>query len=77
MQLLFFGSIQEALNMADTELSFHAGTLGELKSYLEKEYSFLQEQPYTFAVNEELVRDLNRPLNPGDTIALLPPFSGG
>jgi len=77
MQLLFFGSIQEALNMADIEISFDAATLGELKSYLEKEYSFLQEQPYTFAVNEELVRDLNHPLNPGDTIALLPPFSGG
>jgi len=77
MQLLFFGSIQEALKMTDVQLNFHAGTLGELKSYLEKEYSFLQEQPYTFAVNEELVRDLNHPLNPGDTIALLPPFSGG
>jgi molybdopterin converting factor small subunit len=77
MQLLFFGSIQEALHRADLQLSFHAGTLGELKSYLEKEYSFLQEQPYTFAVNEVLVRDLHHPLNPGDTIALLPPFSGG
>jgi molybdopterin converting factor small subunit len=77
MQLLFFGSIQEALNMADIEISFDAATLCELKSYLEKEYSFLQEQPYTFAVNEVLVRDLNHPLNSGDTIALLPPFSGG
>jgi molybdopterin converting factor subunit 1 len=77
MQLLFFGSIQEALQMKDAELTFNAKTLGELKSHLEKEYSFLQEQPYTFAVNETLVRDLNHPLNSGDTIALLPPFSGG
>ena len=77
MQLLFFGSIQEELNMTDIELNLNASNLRQLKSYLEKEYSFLQEQPYTFAVNEELVRDLNHPLNSGDTIALLPPFSGG
>jgi hypothetical protein len=40
MQLLFFGSIQEALNMADIELNFNAGTLGELKSYLRKNIPF-------------------------------------
>ncbi len=77
MQLLFFGSIQEAMRMTGTEIRLEANTLGELKSYLEKEYSFLRQQPYTFAVNETLVRDLNHAISQNDTIALLPPFSGG
>lgn len=77
MQLLFFGSLQEALNISSAELNIRATNLAELKTLLEKEYSFLQKQPYTFAVNEVLVRDLNHPITTDDTIALLPPFSGG
>jgi molybdopterin converting factor small subunit len=77
MQLLFFGSIQEALMWLTLNSASMQEPWANSNLYLEKEYSFLQEQPYTFAVNEELVRDLNRTLNPSDTIALLPPFSGG
>jgi|GEM_PF-985902 len=77
MQLLFFGSIQEALSIKDTELTINVSSLGELKSYLEKEYPYLIRQPYTFAINEMLVRDLNHPITQNDIIALLPPFSGG
>jgi|WetSurMetagenome_2_1015567.scaffolds.fasta_scaffold98252_3 molybdopterin converting factor small subunit len=77
MHLLFFGSIQEALSMTGKELTTNALNLGELKLYLEKEYPYLTRQPYTFAVNEVLVRDLNHPISTADTIALLPPFSGG
>lgn len=77
MQLLFFGSIQEALSMTGTELTINVFNLGELKTYLEKEYPYLTRQPFTFAVNELLVRDLNHPITTDDTIALLPPFSGG
>ena len=77
MQLLFFGSIQEALSMNNKELMTNAKNLGELKSYLEKEYPYLTRQPYTFAVNEVLIRNLDYPITSDDIIALLPPFSGG
>jgi molybdopterin converting factor small subunit len=77
MQLLFFGQIQESLQMAEMKVSINPGHLGELKAYLEKEYSLLQNQPYTFAVNEVLVRDMQHKIGPEDIIALLPPFSGG
>jgi len=63
--------------MSSAELICHAKTLGELKSFLEKEFSFLQNQPYTFAINESLVRELQHPVSENDIIALLPPFSGG
>ena len=77
MQLLFFGSVQEGLKMSSMELAVDAANLGELKQYLEERYSLLQQQPYTFAVNEVLTRDLKHSIKPGDVIALLPPFSGG
>lgn len=63
--------------MTSTELNTKALNLGELKLFLEKEYPYLTRQPYTFAVNEVLTRDLNHPIKNEDTIALLPPFSGG
>ena len=63
--------------MRSMELSIAAANLGELKNYLEGRFSFLQEQPYTVAVNEVLTRDLKQKINPDDVIALLPPFSGG
>lgn len=77
MQLLFFGSVQEGLKMSSMELAVDAANLGELKQYLEERYTLLQHQPYTFAVNEVLTRDLKQVIKPGDVIALLPPFSGG
>lgn len=77
MQLLFFGSVQEGLKMSSMELAVEAANLGELKQYLEERYALLQEQPYTFAVNEVLTRDLKSPIKHDDVIALLPPFSGG
>ncbi|HEX5111513.1 MAG TPA: MoaD/ThiS family protein [Saprospiraceae bacterium] len=77
MQLLFFGSLQEALKMSHVELAIDVTNLNELKNYLEERYVFLQEQPYTFAVNEVLTRNLDQEIKPEDVIALLPPFSGG
>ena len=63
--------------MSGIELSIDASNLGELKNYLEGRFSFLQEQPYSVAVNVVLTRDLKLEINQDDVIALLPPFSGG
>ena len=77
MQLLFFGSVQEELKMSHIELAIDATNLSELRNYLEERYAILKEQPYTFAVNEVLTRDLKYVIRQEDVIALLPPFSGG
>jgi len=77
MQLLFFGRLQEELKVSNMELAIDVANLNELKHYLEERYSFLREQPYTFAVNEILTRDLKYVIKQEDVIALLPPFSGG
>ncbi len=77
MELLFFGRVQEELKMGSVELDLDVTNLGELKSYLEERYALLKDQPYTFAVNEVLTRNMNQEIKPGDVIALLPPFSGG
>ncbi len=63
--------------MASAEHVLEAVTLEELRAQLEKQYGFLKEQPYRFAVNEEIVTDMQLSLKPSDHIALLPPFSGG
>ncbi len=34
-------------------------------------------QPLLVAVNQEIVSDMNGPVNDGDEVALMPPFSGG
>ncbi|HJW30238.1 MAG TPA: MoaD/ThiS family protein [Saprospiraceae bacterium] len=77
MQLLFFGSIKEAFQADSLDWDREAKNLQELKSSLEQAFVFLADQPYAFAVNETLVRDLKSTIQPTDRIALLPPFSGG
>jgi len=77
MQLLFFGRVQEELKMSEMDLAIDVSNLAELKQYLEDRYIILQQEPYTFAVNEVLTRDLKYRIRPDDVIAVLPPFSGG
>lgn len=47
-----------------------------LKTALEQEFPELRSRKYRFAVNQNIIAE-NTLLQNGDTIALLPPFSGG
>ncbi|MCC7301336.1 MAG: MoaD/ThiS family protein [Bacteroidia bacterium] len=71
----FFGKIADLTGSAQTQMPFATG-LQELILELQKQYPALQGQTYLVTVNRQ-VRDIEGGLNPGDEIALLPPFSGG
>lgn len=75
IELLFFGSLTDVTmvgrliveGVADTE---------QLKAYLEKRYPALQRAKYFMAVNQQMIQQAH-PLQPGDVVAFMPPFSGG
>ena len=48
----------------------------KLKTKLVEKYPKLAQSKFLLAVNMEVIRG-NVKLNPGDVVALLPPFSGG
>ncbi len=51
-------------------------TVAQLHSYLSEKYPAISQQKFRYAVNQQLA-NLQHPLQSGDEIALLPPFSGG
>jgi len=75
INLLTFGQLvdltgQNAWQMEDI------ADIDQLKAILVEKYPALAQSKYLIAVNMEVVRG-NVILNPGDVVALLPPFSGG
>ena len=59
--------------------SFNTGgvtSTDQLKELLHERYPALSGIPYTIAVNNKIIHE-NNSLHHGDTVSLLPPFSGG
>jgi sulfur-carrier protein len=67
--------LQEAVGKERIELSSESMTVKELKEFLEKEYH-IDLRHVMVAVNEEYVSE-NECIHAGDTVALIPPVSGG
>ncbi len=75
LEVLFFGSLTDITAIS----SLVAGDLVDtdsVKVFLEEKYPALKTAKYFIAVNQKMIQH-NTNLNPGDTIALMPPFSGG
>lgn len=75
INLLLFGQIADItgkgnLKFADVKNS------DEVINLLKKNYPQLQSQEFSIAVNKKIIRE-NTQLNNKDTVAILPPFSGG
>lgn len=76
INILVFGRLAEICGSESIETpSFKH--LRELDDYLQKQFPDLVHIAFRKAVNHQLITDENLILQPGDTIALLPPFSGG
>lgn len=74
IQVLFFGQLTDiAGNAAGMPAS---ETLRALEQELWKRFPLLQTKKYVMAVNQQIVT-ADSILRDGDTVALLPPFSGG
>ena len=75
INILSFGQVAEALN-ADQLLLSDMDNTDRVLDYLKSVYPQLQTMEFTLAVNKPLIHG-NTALKDDDTLALLPPFSGG
>lgn len=75
IKILVFGQIADITGAGSITLSGVKDT-DELKQRLIQQFPDLLPLEYSIAINKKIVRD-NSILQSTDTIALLPPFSGG
>jgi len=75
LKIRSFGRLAEILPVTEIGMEGMA-TTGDLKARLVQYYPEIAGISFSVAVNSKLSPD-DLPLKHGDTIALLPPFSGG
>ena len=75
MEMKTFGKITEIVNK-EIELLFPMN-LAELKTTLEEQFPLLKNLLYSIAINDELISDEDYMIIQPQSIALMPPFSGG
>ena len=75
IQLLAFGQIIDITGKSAWKMTGIINTEDLIKN-LEQEFPALSNTSYSIAVNKKIIRE-NTTINENDTIALLPPFSGG
>ncbi|WP_374365041.1 MoaD/ThiS family protein [Cloacibacterium sp.] len=75
MEIKTFGKITEIVNK-EIELLFPMN-LAELKTTLEEQFPLLKTLLYSIAINDELISDEDYMIIQPQSIALMPPFSGG
>ena len=75
LEIISFGKAAEAMNSQRLQVSDLNNT-DQLKVYLENTYPLLSKMKYKLAVNKNIVQE-NTALKNNDTIAIMPPFSGG
>ncbi len=75
IEILFFGSLVDGTAVSSITVETFSDTHTLLK-YLEQQYPSLQSAKYFIAINQQMIQE-NTTLVSGDSIALMPPFSGG
>lgn len=75
IKILVFGQLSDITKLAELEMSDVKNTEA-LNQKLTLRFPQLSAIKYTLAINKNIVHE-NALLNDGDTVALLPPFSGG
>lgn len=75
IEVLFFGSLTDVTSVPVLSVNDFADT-NSVKSFLEEKYPSLKNAKYFVAVNQKMIQ-ANTILKAGDTVALMPPFSGG
>lgn len=76
MEILFFGISKDLCGERGCHID-RAMTVAEVKEYLTDRYPRFQEMPdYAVAVNERYAMD-DQEVSVNDTLAIIPPVSGG
>ncbi|MBD8067560.1 molybdopterin converting factor subunit 1 [Bacillus sp. PS06] len=76
INILFFAHLQEVVGHEKLELNIAPLKVKELKQHLVTTYGLNRVDQIMFAINEEYAND-EEMINHGDTVALIPPVSGG
>lgn len=71
----FFGSLVDITGQSKKDVNSFSDT-DALNLHLQKECPALSSTKYFIAVNQKMIK-ANCILSNGDTVALMPPFSGG
>lgn len=74
--ILFFAQLQEDIGQAKVELELEPLTVTALKNNLQEIYKIDGLKHIMTTINEEFAMD-DETVNPGDTVAFIPPISGG
>ncbi|WP_181349152.1 molybdopterin converting factor subunit 1 [Thalassobacillus sp. CUG 92003] len=75
-KILFFAGLQERLGAEALELQWKGKTIAELRQTLKHEYSLETIDAAMVAINEEFASD-TAVVQEDDTVAFIPPVSGG
>ncbi|MBS1950062.1 MAG: hypothetical protein OJF59_002289 [Cytophagales bacterium] len=75
INVLAFGQVADITGKTSWKVPL-VKTTNELNQQLIKSYPQLQSTTYLIAVNKKIIQE-SVELNTDDTVALLPPFSGG
>jgi len=76
VKVLLFAQFQEAAGTESVDVDAAGKQVDHVKSILKENYNLLELDNATVAVNQEYV-DMNTELKEGDTVAFIPPVSGG
>jgi len=75
INVLTFGQVADITSESSLKIPDVKNT-DELIQLLEKRYPALKSIQYSIAVNKKMIQE-NKVLHHEDTVAILPPFSGG
>jgi molybdopterin synthase sulfur carrier subunit len=75
IEVLFFGQLTDKVGCTVTKMT-NLGTIAAFKKEIVEQYPLLKHAKYTIALNNKIAEDTET-IQENDTIALMPPFSGG
>ncbi|KGX92675.1 molybdenum cofactor biosynthesis protein MoaD [Pontibacillus halophilus JSM 076056 = DSM 19796] len=76
VNVLLFAQFQEAAGRETVEIEAAGQSVAHVKSVLKENYNLQDLDQAMTSINEEYV-DMDTILNDGDTVAFIPPVSGG
>ncbi|MFJ8261908.1 molybdopterin converting factor subunit 1 [Rummeliibacillus sp. NPDC094406] len=76
INILLFAQLQEEIGQSQLMMDASEVTVQQVKEWLEEQYTLTSLQQTITAVNEEFATD-ETIVTSGDTVAFIPPISGG
>ncbi|MEK3710383.1 molybdopterin converting factor subunit 1 [Bacillus sp. FSL K6-1005] len=76
IKILLFAGLAEKAGMSTLEIDMEQATTDDVKAVLKEQYGLESIDTAMIAVNESYVKE-NTSVSSGDTVAVIPPVSGG